>query len=577
MAPRPQHSGDARRLVRNHERSVADGQRRTEGVHYTPPEVAAAVIEVAFDALGQQPAVVCDPSCGGGAFLLSVADRLHCDGVPAGEVVRSRLVGLELDPDAVEVARRALSRWAQDHGAMVDPQEVAVHRGDALQMPTERWPRRPDDGFDLVIGNPPFLSQLSLDTARDSERRAAVVQRFGPLGAYTDDAGLFLLLGMELLADGGVVAMIQPQSVLSARDAAQVRARLRQDGRIVALWAHLGTPFPDADVQVCAPVVRRGGAPSAASGAPEPAELAEPTEPELGDVAGHDRVHVAWDDGVGSHRGTAWLAADAPRWGPLLGEARGIPDTPPLGGRPLSEVATATAGFRDEFYALCSVMRVAAPGDTAALPGLDSPRLVTVGMIDPMVLRHRDVAHRIGGAEVTAPTVDMGALADAHPRVARWAAARLRPKVLVATQTRIVEAVADPAGDCVPMTPTISVEPIGDLIDLWHLVAALVAPPVAAEAVREHLGAGRSAAALRWSAAGVLEVSLPVDDERWARGAALVRELHSDAPGTPAVATMTSSARRELMEELGSVMTEAHGLAADHPVVAWWSERIPRR
>ena len=551
---------------------MPDQLRRTGGVHYTPHDVGSQVLDLAIDSLGGLPGAVCDPACGSGAFLLTVAERLVAEGVGAHEVLRSRISGVELDPQAAATARQALSRWAAEHGESVGPEQIRIHQGDALQIPAGRWPGRPDGGFDLVIGNPPFLNQLSLATVRGPARRSAVATRFGPLGAYTDDAGLFLLLGLELLAADGVVAMIQPQSVLSARDAAPVRARLRQEGRLVALWAHLGTPFPDADVHVCAPVVRRGRA------APEPAgsSVGDVAQEDADGGSAHDRVQVVWDDETEVHHGAAWLAAGAPRWGALLGAARGIPDIPLLRGRPLREVATATAGFRDEFYALCEALRVAAPDASGERPDAGSPRLVTVGMIDPMLLRHHSAQHRIGGARVTAPTVDMAALTTAHPRVGRWAAARLRPKVLVATQTRIVEAVADPEGDCVPMTPSISVEPIDDLIDVWYLVAALGAPPVAAFAVREHLGTGRSASALRWSAAGVLEVSLPVDAELWDRGAALARELHrhDPAPTTPGTAVTT---RQALLDEFGVVMTEAHGLAGDHPVVAWWSERIPRR
>src|SRR5690606_16074832 len=130
-----------------------------------------------------------------------------------------------------------------------------------------------------------------------------------------------------------------------------------------------------------------------------------------------------------------------------------------------------------------------------------------------------EVPRRFGGAPRLRPRLDVDALRSASPRVSRWAAARLVPKVLVATQTRIVEAVADPDGSCVPVTPLISVEP-HRATDIWAIVAALSAPSVSAEAVARHLGAGLSSAALRWSAAAVLEVRLPPDRAAWAEGAA---------------------------------------------------------
>jgi hypothetical protein len=121
----------------------------------------------------------------------------------------------------------------------------------------------------------------------------------------------------------------------------------------------------------------------------------------------------------------------------------------------------------------------------------------------------------------------------------------------------------------VPLTPTISVEPCADGPDVWHLAAALSAPPVAALALRSHLGAARAADALRWSARAVLEVPLPTDTERWALGAALARRVQLAEPAAPS--------RERDLEQLAATMTAAYGLSPQHPVVEWWWARRPRR
>lgn len=557
-------------MIARHEQSVPAEQRRRRGVHYTPPRVADGVLGLAFDALGRVPARVCDPTCGGGAFLVSVADRLLSAGVPVEEIVRDRLVGRELDDEAVRVARSALRRWAEDHGVRLGVDEVRVHRGDALGTEPSAWPDRPPGGFDLVVGNPPFLSQLSRGTARDAAARGASAERSGALGAYTDGAGLFLLAAAELTAPGGIVAMVQPQSLLAARDASAVRSRLLHDAELVGLWACEGTPFPDAAVHVCAPVLRRRvGA----------------TVSRKGGV--RDRgVRVVWQHGGPDERNheSTGAAPEGPQsWGPLLAPALGVPEASPSSNGTsrtptVGDVATATAGFRDEFYALCDALRPdGSPGSDPAV----APRLATVGMIDPIQLRWGDASHRVGGRVVRAPTVDLDALAAASPRVAGWARDRLRPKVLVATQTKVVEAVPDPDGSCVPLTPTISVEPHHDGIDVWHLTAALSAPPVAAAAVREHLGAGRSSSALRWSARAVLATPLPIDHDSWDRGARLVRQIWElGAAASDVVGEVDRQAlldRHTLLDQLGAEMAMAHGLAPDDPVVEWWSKRRPRR
>jgi GNAT superfamily N-acetyltransferase len=134
-------------------------------------------------------------------------------------------------------------------------------------------------------------------------------------------------------------------------------------------------------------------------------------------------------------------------------------------------------------------------------------RVVTTGMIDPGACRWGSAVARFGKRRWLHPWLDAAALSAADPRIGRWVARLAVPKVLVASQTRVVEAVADQRGDVVPVTPTIAVLPArGDDLDL--VVAALVSPPVAAWMRRRRAGSGMSAAAVRIGAADLLEVPL---------------------------------------------------------------------
>ncbi|MFM7063059.1 MAG: hypothetical protein ACKO04_06165, partial [Actinomycetes bacterium] len=363
--------------------------------------------------------------------------------------------------------------------------------------------------------------------------RAALRTRFDLVGRTVDAAALFLLLGAELLSEDGVAVLLQPRSVLSAADVGAVRDRLAETHALVGLWSDDHNWF-SAAVHVCAPVLRRGPAPTRVTvlaGAPVVTEYAAP-----------------------------WPGAAT--WGPLLGPAYGVPGVVLGDGPTLGSLASATAGFRDEYYALRDAVVDAAHGD--------GPPLATVGMVDPGSLGWGGRTVRLGGAQVRHPRVDLGALSAASPRVAAWVRARSVPKVLVATQTKVVEAVADPVGDVVPLTPLISVEP-ADPADLWRVAAVLLAPPVAARAVACGLGSGRSAATLRWSAAAALRTPLPQDAAAWAEGAALAARLHGD-PG---------AGQQALLEQLGRAMARAYGVDPDgragRALVGWWLDRATVR
>jgi hypothetical protein len=267
-----------------------------------------------------------------------------------------------------------------------------------------------------------------------------------------------------------------------------------------------------ASVRVCAPVVRVG--------------VEQP--PTIRRWRGADvrPVGVARVD-VGS----------LPTWAPL--RPVDVPRGPRTTGR-IGDMATATAGFRDEFYALAAAGREAVDGDAR-------PRLVTSGLVAPGRLLWGERRARIGGRTYDAPVVDPDRLDD---RVAAWAAARLVPKLLVATQTRVLEAAADPEGRYVPVTPVITVVP-DDPARLDHLLAALLAPHATAWAVRHYGGTALASDAVKLSARQVLDVPLPGDAAAWDEAAAEVAAGDLDA----------AAAR----------------LCRRHPrLLAWWRSRLGR-
>ena len=73
--------------------------------------------------------------------------------------------------------------------------------------------------YHVVVGNPPFLNRLERRTAPDRElgRRWSEESR-GALRGYTDVSAVFLHRATAWLRPGGRVALVQPQSLLAARD-----------------------------------------------------------------------------------------------------------------------------------------------------------------------------------------------------------------------------------------------------------------------------------------------------------------------------------------------------------------------
>lgn len=442
------------------ERALSPGERRA-GAHFTPTSVADAVAALALSASAGRPTVV-DPACGGGALLLAAGRRLAAEhGLAPAGIARELLWGADIDALAVAVTEAAIALWS---GGVV-PAAGHLVVGDTLCDGRTAWVDPPPAGFEVVLGNPPFQGQLARATARSREAVVRLRTRYGAaVAAYVDTAALFLLAGVDLAAAGGRVALLQPQSVIASRDAGRVRAALADQARLVELWAPAERLF-DARVHVCVPVLEVG-----------------PT-----DVASDWTAHLA------TARGTPSLC---------------LPEHGTVG-----DLATAVAGFRDEYYGLVDHVREA--GERATAP------LVTSGVIGVGTSAWGERSVRFAKRVWARPEVDLASLSAANPRVRHWVQRVRRPKVVVASQTRIVQAAADRVGDWVPCTPVVSVLP-EDPHDVDALAAVLCAPPIAAWAARRTAGTALSPHGMRIPAALALDVPLPGDRRTWARATALL-------------------------------------------------------
>ena len=496
------------------------GTAKRAGTWYTPAAVVGSVLDAAMAARPAAGFRSCDPSCGTGNFLSAMAARLRAVGWSASRVARA-VEGMDLDPMAVAIARVRLRHEA---GGMAAAWRAAIRCGDSLQA--DSWDGR---RFALVAGNPPFLGQLDAGSARSASERAALEARFGgAVTRYADIAAAFLLLGTEL-APRGTVALLQPMSTLSASDALGVRRACEDRLALVAVLLPPARSF-GAAVHTCVPVMS---------------------------------ARVARDVRIVDAEGRAHRVARSRTrhgaWGAALAAARGVPE--PLIRRAngtLDGWMCATADFRQHYYGLKG--RIIESRGTK--PSSRRPAIVTVGAIAAARLDWGTRPVRIHGTVFRAPTVDTDAI-RADRVLGPWLAARRGPKVLVATQTRAIEAWVDEQGTSLPSTPAITVTP-RKAGDLWKVGAALLAPSVAAEAWWRHAGAGLSVTAIRVSASQLKELPAPGDARAWKRGAV-------------ALALWQRTQGAADRERFAEAMCDAYGVptgAGRVALLAWWRASI---
>lgn len=497
--------------------------KKTSGTWFTPDEVVAHVLDDAGfrrtrakGAAGRAAAVV-DPACGTGHFLVAAGRRMH--GATGTEIVRA-LHGMDLDPMAVAIAR---VRLRAAFGGAAAAWRRSIRCGDSLAAGA--W----DRAFDLVVGNPPFLGQLSARSSRGAAENAALRERFGGVvQRYADTASAFLLLGCEL-APAGSVALVLPVAVLSAGDSLPVRIECARRRPLRTVRFLRDTAF-GAAVRTC--VVTLG-------------------------VRGRGVQAVATE---GRSAPLPAGACDGGSWGAALAAMRGVPH-PSIGASSgtLDAWMSATSDFRQHYYGLKGLVH---DRSRDAAPTEEEPALVTVGAISAAALRWGERPVKIHGRSFDAPVVRSRELAR-HPVLGPWRKARGVPKVLVATQTRVLEAWVDDRAVALPSTPVITVVPLR-ASDLWKVGAAVLAPPVAAEAWWRHAGAAMSTRAIRVSASQLRAMPAPGDRRAWDRGALALRDWQRGA---------TESAR----DRFASAMCDAYGVprgAERARLLDWWREGL---
>jgi hypothetical protein len=200
---------------------------------YTPPFLVRLMLgEVLswerLDRMEQEDEIILDPCCGSGVFLVEAYKRLvlhwrsrhewKSPPIPVLKKLLNRVHGIDLDKGAVELAAFSLCLALCD---ALKPEEIrasgklfpqlrdkTIHKWcffEACEQSTVK------EKIGVVVGNPPFTSTLGPRGATKAYDRYQEEH-----GALPDKqlAYLFLHKSMEVLAEGGVLSMLQQYNFL---------------------------------------------------------------------------------------------------------------------------------------------------------------------------------------------------------------------------------------------------------------------------------------------------------------------------------------------------------------------------
>jgi type I restriction-modification system DNA methylase subunit len=282
--------------------AVSDNRakRKTQGIYYTPTFVVKYIVQQTLGRqlaeqgyTASQPLRILDMACGSGSFLIEAFDVLdrfvaHARGQANGaredgadharrmEILTQCIYGVDKDEQAVAVAKLNLvlkalhthNRLPMLHNIRVGDSLIAGTPDELKKAFGKNWQaQRPfnwasefapvldDGGFDVVVGNPPYVRGRSLD----AKYKAYLLRSFLTFTPNADIYIAFLARAFEVLRVGGLMGFIIPRPYLTETYAQLSRKHFLQNAEMADITDFQGVKvFEDATVTNVVVVIRKG-------------------------------------------------------------------------------------------------------------------------------------------------------------------------------------------------------------------------------------------------------------------------------------------------------------------------------
>jgi hypothetical protein len=232
----------------------AQGLENSNDTHYTSAELVELVLaDVLDERTLARGAVVCDPACGSGAFLVEAYRRIvrfemgirrqRLDAECLRDLLLNRIRGIDIDASAVRLAAFGLYLALLNH---LEPKDIRstlplprlIRRGcsgegslvigDVFPDPDDPGADVFDEAVDVVVGNPPW-SEPSAGGRSRAERWAKASKL--PV-ANRSPSALFCWRALDLLDERGTAALLINSGILRNRRDEAFRRRFMQAAEI---------------------------------------------------------------------------------------------------------------------------------------------------------------------------------------------------------------------------------------------------------------------------------------------------------------------------------------------------------
>lgn len=194
-------------------------ERKCSGSYYTPVSLAARLILRISDRIDPSTKLL-DPCCGTGVFLLNLPETVSLE----------QIHGNDINPTSVLLTRINLA--LNYHITSTKEMEVLKNNitiSDFLETTAS--------GYDIILGNPPWGARLSAETKKTYQKRF-----FCASGTSVETFDLFMEQGLNQLSQGGILAFLLPEAVLTVKSHQRTRELLLKNTSVLSV-DYLGEAF----------------------------------------------------------------------------------------------------------------------------------------------------------------------------------------------------------------------------------------------------------------------------------------------------------------------------------------------
>ncbi|TSC91221.1 MAG: putative type IV restriction endonuclease [Parcubacteria group bacterium Licking1014_17] len=241
-------------------------KRKSQGIYYTPKYIVdyivsqtlKPVLDKCHSLFDLKKIRVLDPACGSGSFLIKALDVIaekykEFDKKPANvftkiQILEQNIYGVDLDPQAVEIARLNLLLNSLDSRMKLPALEHTIHVGNSLISGSDEelkkyfgpnfrdkkpfnWQEEfrevfEQGGFDVVIGNPPYLKEMDNKDVFEPIKSSGYREYYQ---GKMDFWYFFLHRAIDVVKESGLIGFITNSYFLKSAGASKLIRRIKNE------------------------------------------------------------------------------------------------------------------------------------------------------------------------------------------------------------------------------------------------------------------------------------------------------------------------------------------------------------